>query len=168
MSDTSPTNYRALFHDMPRLTGGTDVQTNKAVAYIAERLECDLRKAKSVYDQIRKAERKILVFDNITREWMGITVWQQTNTTLNMARTATRLMEENQKVLMAILRVLCKETNTDIDEALSESAFPEGLPETKATEAPGPLQPPPQSPKPPPKNLDWWREPEADATNPVE
>jgi len=148
---------------MPRLTGGSDVQNNKAVAYIAERLECDLRKAKSVYDQIRKAERKILVFDNITREWMGVTVWQQTNTTLNIARTATRLMEENQKVLMAILRVLCKKTNTDIEEALSETAFFDGF-----TEEPGPLQTPPQSPKPPPKNLDWWREPESDATNPVE
>lgn len=119
MKNKGSTNYRALFHDMPRLTGGTDISQNQALAYIAERMECDLNKAKSIYDQIRKPDRKILVFDNITREWMGITIWQQSNTALNVARTANRVIEENGKVLKAILRLLCEQSGKNYQEMLN-------------------------------------------------
>jgi hypothetical protein len=143
--------YRAKLSNMPPLAHGVKDWNGSAVCdYIRQEFGCDGEKAFSIFHDCRGRKNPILTFNRVTGLWEGIE---------SSKKSKSRLYAINQGMLemVTLLR--------SIDRKLSK-LFPEGLPETKATEEPGPRQTTP--PHPPLKNLDWWREPEADAINPVE
>lgn len=106
-SKTKNMNYRTKYRSMPNLSHSASPEQSEVIQHIMATEGCDATMAVSIWDQIRRPSRRIVVFDRIERTWSG---WDlasgDQHQKIAAAQTAKRL-----KALET--RVTCLEDNIE-------------------------------------------------------